>query len=399
MTTFPLFLLFLTNLVRPIYLVKVIFLAFQLLRSDSLALKPFGRVESIDIVRGFAILSMMFWHIFDFFWKGNVYTDAPFVISFMQAPPNFYVVALFTAMSGASLYLSMKSKRKKGMAKMNLFKYVFVRYGKFVIFSLFFTTFIFGFCTYVKWEEAVQGITLTAIFASLPILVIDDKKHLSLFLMLCALIFFIAQPVGVRNSWISEKNYPYCKTSSDITYLPTSIAANALFYGFFSVFRLLPFFMLGALLGIAAEKGYLKENHVKVIGIGILFAMLSFVIYYLNLRGYFGQNFSFLFYSRTYPSLILECSIVIILMGLAEYTIKHKTIILKQLSDFVLPFGKYTLMAYFGHFMLMYKPIEIVSKYTQFKILDSFGYNVSFTMAVLGLLLFREMTVLWLEKR
>ncbi|MFH2028337.1 MAG: heparan-alpha-glucosaminide N-acetyltransferase domain-containing protein, partial [Nanoarchaeota archaeon] len=73
------------------------------------------RIESIDIFRGIAVLQMIFWQIFDFFAKGDIYSDIPYYFPMFNMPINGIGLALFTFASGASVYISISSRLKKGI--------------------------------------------------------------------------------------------------------------------------------------------------------------------------------------------------------------------------------------------------------------------------------------------
>ncbi len=80
-----------------------------------------NRIASIDIFRGIAILQLIFWQIFDFFAKVDIYTQAPYYITMFNMPINGIGVAMFAFISGASVYISVSKKLSKGGKKQRYF--------------------------------------------------------------------------------------------------------------------------------------------------------------------------------------------------------------------------------------------------------------------------------------
>lgn len=345
------------------------------------------RIKSIDIVRGIAIVQMVFWQVFDFLAKSNIYGDSPYFIKAFNAPPHFSVLALFLSMSGASIYLSMSKRLQRGMGKGGVLKHVLRRYGLLIVASLFFTTFVFDFCTFFRWEEAIQGIGLAAIVTSIIILSIPSNSVL--LLTITGLI--LLQPLIVNNIWPLTRDYMFCNTNMGISQLPVSLLFNISLRGFFSFTNLLPSMLVGVLLGKAVVSGLLKK---KICLIGFLGVVLIVSAIALHLLGNLIVNF----YGRSYSSLLLEIGIAVSLFSIVEYILmKAKKI--ANVFDFFFPFGMASLVSYFGHFLLVYKLLQIVSAYSGIQIIGTMLPIPSAVLSLLSLLFFYWVSLAWLRRR
>jgi peptidoglycan/xylan/chitin deacetylase (PgdA/CDA1 family) len=343
-----------------------------------------------------AVVIMIFWQIFDFLVEANIYTDAPYAIQAFNAPPHFFVLVLFVTMSGASLYISMSKRLKKGMSKGDLLKRVVKRYGSFVVISLLFTTFVFGFCTFFRWEEAIQGIGLTAIVASLIILSGLDSA-LSILAIVIGLVAL--QPLAVGNISALTQGHMFCSTNMDISQIPSSLLINASVRGFFSFTNLLPFMLTGVLLGKATMSGLLKKRRLSFLAVGVLLIVAAFMLHYYHSLNPSAEMLSIDFYARSYPILMLEIGIAVGLFALVEHIDNSMAAgLVEKTLDFFVPFGVMTLVAYFGHFLLVYKPLQMLAVHGGIQIMNNMGPATAATFSLLSVLFFYKATVEWIKK-
>ena len=70
------------------------------------------RIDSVDMFRGIAVLQMIIWQIFDFFYVKNIYSDPPYLLKFFNMPVNGIGLGLFAFIAGTSIYLSFSKKKK-----------------------------------------------------------------------------------------------------------------------------------------------------------------------------------------------------------------------------------------------------------------------------------------------
>jgi len=365
-------------------------------------------MKSIDIVRGIAVVQMIFWQMFDFFSKIDIYRDFPHVVKTINTPPHFSVLVLFLSMSGASLFISVSKKLTKGMKKSEILKYITKRYGSFVIISLFFTTLVFDFCTFFRWEEAIQGIGLTATFASMIILAIYDEKSVkskflnraTLIIIFLTTILVILQPIVARNVWGVTKEYMFCNTNMDTGQFLQSLLINSSLRGFFSIRGLLPMVFIGVLLGQMAVSDNLKKSNFPIFLIGITLVLSSALSHFYSHSNESLKGFAIDFYARSYPSLMLEIGILFILFSSVEFILNRENWDLaKTTLNFFVPFGMFTLVSYLGHFLLVYKPLQLISVYTNFNLLNKFGVVESAVLSLALTIVFYQVTLRWAKMR
>jgi uncharacterized membrane protein len=306
--------------------------------------KPFERIASVDILRGIAVLQMIFWQIFDFLAKTDIYSTPPFFIGEFNMPPHFSVFILFMSMSGASLYVSIARKMKTGLSKKDLTKHVLKRYGKLVLISLFFTSFVFSFCTFFGWDEAAQGIGLTAIIIFLILLINPSTKILAAL----ALFLFLLKPVLMGSILEYVENYPKCVMEYNFAIFVSSLTINSFVRGFFSVFNLLPLMITGIIFIKMIKSNRLNFRRSAFVGGGMV--LTAIILHFLGLR--------IDFYMRSYSSILLEIGTVLALYTIIEYLSKKK---LNRILNPLENFGKGAFIAYFAHFLFIYKPLQLLN--------------------------------------
>ena len=370
-----------------------------------------NRIKPIDVVRGIAVVQMVFWQIFDFLVKGSIYTDAPYAIEAFNAPPHFSVLVLFLTMSGASLYVSMSKRLKKGNGRpdmrkrIGLLKHTIKRYGTLILISLFFTTFVFGFCTFFKWEEAIQGIGLTAIVTSLILLAGIDSMRL-LFLLVVALL--LIQPLIVANIWPLTDEYLFCVTNTEAGQFVPSLLVNASVRSFFSFTNLLPLMLVGVMIGKASESGLIGKKSASFMLLGFLLVLSAILMHFCSLLEPSAGFLSIDFYARSYSTLTLEIGIAVALFSFVEHIHAKSTKgakitertngVVDGILEFFVPFGVRTLVAYFGHFLLVYKLLEIIGDYTGVRLLGNVHAAPAAALSMFLVVFFRQLTVEWLKR-
>ncbi len=339
------------------------------------------RIDSIDIFRGIAVLQMIFWQIFDFFAKVDIYTQSPYYIRFFNMPINGIGVGLFAFISGVCAYISVSKRLNRNIRKPNIILHAIKRYGGYILLSLFFTILVFGFKTFYTWNEAIQGIGLAALTAALIILLSRSKW---LFVCLSLIIIFI-QPFLrqlLENNFITQY-FPYNPASFNIFPNIVSIFLNFTIRGFFSLSNLLPITWFGVVLSILIIKSKKNQLIKAPLLIVIIITLIS-----ISLHFSFNQ---INYYNRSPSYLLFYIGGAFLLFSLIEYLILkfEKNII----SNFFVLFGKTALVAYLFHFVFIYKPLKILN------IDSTFGSPTSFLLTILSIIIIYYVCKMWLLKK
>ena len=307
------------------------------------------RIDSIDLFRGFAILQMIFWQIFDFFARVDIYNDVPYYIPIFNMPIHGTGVAFFAFISGTSAYISLSRKLNKNAGKRDIIKHLIKRYGGYILLSLFFTTFVFEFKTFYTWSEAIQGIGLATLVAALVVMLFRSKFVLAAL----SLVIILAQPFlrqFIETSFIIQ-NFPESQISFDIFSNVISIFLNSAFRGFFSLSNLLPI----ALFGIILSHFLLEVNKKRVIksslALGIMFTLVSIFLHFSISR--------IDYYNRSSSYLLFYIGLSFLSFSLIEFLLKKFK--RNSIFDVLVLFGKASMVAYLAHYMLIYKLLSVLN--------------------------------------
>ena len=283
------------------------------------------RLDYLDMFRGFALLTMVFWHVFNALSRASIYTDPPFYISAFSMPTPFPPPLPFLFVSGMGVYLLTRKWAQAG--EKNAFRKIVSRYGKYVLISLPFTAIFFGLDKYIRWEEALQGIGLTAIVAALAMLRLKPRARELIGLIL---ISAVVEALLLKSGGPATAN-------------PASLVYNAFIGGWFSVSNLLPMMFGGALMLRLLETKKLTETLI----VGLAFTSAALVLHVAGLQiSYYGRSFSFALFSVGLPMLVL----------LALYALYEKVGL--RFLGFMNVLGRESLLVYMGHFAFIVRPIE-----------------------------------------
>lgn len=283
-----------------------------------------GRLEYVDIFRGIAILDMIFIEIFDFLSKKNIYTDVPWYVPQINSVTWVPPVWLFVMVAGMSVLLLMeKSNETNGVKRIWV---VAKRYLPYILLSLPFTIVMWGLPTFIGWQEALQGIGLTAVFAALIFSFRFKTKHL------------IAATIGfaLLYTWLHSLNLG----------LQPAILANALYNGWFSVGNLLPFMLAGA-----ACLNFLRANKLrKLFVFGVAFIAIALVLHF--------AGFSINFYNRSLGHFFFGIGQSALIMSIVFFVWKK---VKSSAWNIVGNFGKAAIVAYLGHYLLIGLPARLLN--------------------------------------
>lgn len=340
-----------------------------------------GRIDSIDILRGFAVLQMIFWQTFDFFARANIYLDMPYYNSIFNMPVHTIGAGFFVFITGISAYISVSRKLDKNVGKLSILLHTIKRYGGYILFSLIFTTFVFGFKTFYIWNEAIQGLGFAALIAVLIILLSRSK-----WVFAClGLILIIAQPFLRRlleNDFIYQ-NFPYDAISAGIFSNGVSIFLNSTVRGFFSLSHILPMTLFGVFLSILIVK--LKKNTLIKTSLiaGSLITLVSLLLHLSFIKIHL--------FNRSPSSQLFLIGTSFLFFGLIEYSLfKFKK---GKIFDFLKLFGKTAIVAYLFHFVLIYKPLKILN------VESALGAGASYVLAVISVIIIYYACKTWLQKK
>ena len=339
------------------------------------------RIDSIDIFRGFAILQMIFWQIFDFFARVDIYNDVPYYIPIFNMPIHGTGVAFFAFISGTSAYIALSRKLNKNAREKDIIKHLIKRYGGYILLSLFFTTFVFEFKTFYTWSEAIQGIGLATLVAALVVMLFRSKFVLAAL----SLVIILAQPFlrqFIENSFVIQ-NFPESLISFDIFSNAVSIFLNSAFRGFFSLSNLLPI----ALFGIVLSHFLLEMNKTRVIKIslvvGMVFTLISIFLHFsINRIDYYNRSSSYL---------LFYIGLSFLLFSLIEFLLKKFK--KNSIFDMLILFGKTSIVAYLVHYIFIYKLLSIL-KYES--VLEP---QISYFLAIISIAAIYRICRIWLRNK
>jgi hypothetical protein len=236
------------------------------------------RLFYVDAFRGTAILLMIFLNVFDYVSVYDVHVNPPFYVEQLNSVTVIPPILLFGFVSGMSAYLITKKYKKKKF--LEFLKTLIIKYGKYFLISIPFTLFMWGFNTFYAWEEAIQGLSVSAIIASVIIYYTKSKRHL----LNIALILFILQSVLLYyyrvEGWTINSGY----------FL--GFFLNMLFRGWFSILNLVPLMLAGAFF----FRNY-KNNRG---GMNLVISLVSGLVFY-SLSGfvpvdYYSRSLNLFFY-------------------------------------------------------------------------------------------------------
>ncbi|MFW6025913.1 MAG: heparan-alpha-glucosaminide N-acetyltransferase domain-containing protein, partial [Candidatus Woesearchaeota archaeon] len=132
------------------------------------------RIHFLDVFRGFALFYMIFFHILDYLSVESIYRDFPYYISWIQQPTLIPPPLLFMFISGISVFI-FTLRRLKIKNSLDVLKELSLRYGKYLIVSFFFCYVMWGPDYFFGFEEALQGIAISAIFLGVMIVLFDKS--------------------------------------------------------------------------------------------------------------------------------------------------------------------------------------------------------------------------------
>ena len=336
------------------------------------------RFESIDVFRGIAVLQMIFWQTFDFFSKVDIYTDEPYYIPYLNMSIHAPGLAFFAFISGVSVYVSVKRKLNNNTKKLDILLHAIKRYGGYILLSLFFTTFVFGFRIFYIWREAIQGIGFAALIAVLLVLTFRSKW---IFPSL-ALIIAFAQPFLrklLENSFIAQ-SYPLEPASFNIFSNSVSIFLNSTIRGSFSLTHILPILLGGVTLAIFLIRLHKKQLIKTSFITGLLLFFISIVMH-------FSYN-KIDYYSWSPSYLVGFTGLSFLLFSLVEY------LLLKfgkcKVTNFLGLFGKTAIIAYLFHFVVIYKPLEV------FNLGNRLNQPMSYILTIISIIIIYYSCKIWL---
>ncbi|MFH0868797.1 MAG: hypothetical protein V1839_01070 [archaeon] len=300
------------------------------------------RLEYIDVFRGVAILDMIILQIFDVLSKLSIYSDPPFYyapLNWTAFPPPL----LFTFVAGMSVFL-LTEKLLQNKEKSIPFKVV-KRYGFYVLISLPFTWFMWNLATYLGWNEAIQGIGLTAIFLSLILMVKPRVRNLLamtlIFSGLQAALFYLTRGISYG--------------------LAADTILNALARGWFSVANLLPLMLGGVLFFKLIKSGKIKAAW----AMAVAFTLLGIVLHLAGLKiDYYERSLAFSIFAVGLAALVV----------LAVYALWKRFRNINWRPAIAL--GQASFAIYIGHYLFIIKPLRLLG------LADKLGNWISLVLTI-----------------
>lgn len=310
------------------------------------------RLEFVDIFRGIALLVMVTIQIFDYLSVSSIYTTAPYFVSLINSvtwvPPSL----LFTFVSGMGVFLLVKKRIEiNNLSKRSTFWYVVKRYGKYILISLPFTIIMWDLSIFFGWNEAIQGIGLSAIFVALfLILFFKYAKNISKtwYVVLIGLIVIFAYLQSVLPLMIdtSLTNFPRVIVDYSLVSVLGTTFLNAFFRGWFSVVNLFPL-MLGGLLFINLIRN--QASFKKLLLFGLSFLLVSIILHLFGDNiNYYGRSFSLTFFAIGQSALICVLAYFV-----------YKKAFARKVLNFLKIFGFTAFFCYVFHYLFILKVLEI----------------------------------------
>ena len=271
------------------------------------------RIESVDAVRGFSVLWMIFFQIMDFFSKDHVMS-----VNFTR-PSAFWLATLdyvnwlppFLFVSGTSVWLMMK-KRLSNSSKRKVWLHGAKRYGSYLLLSFLLCIWCFNLDTFLYLNEIIGAIAVYALITlTISLSFYGRERKVSLLLggILCFTGLFLA---GTFESVLKYTIYRFYWT--------------------------LPFFFFGSYSAAMIASKSTK----KLAFTGTAFLSLGMLTYLL-----LEKKISYS--ERTFCFLLINVGIALFLFS---WLSKTKT---SKISRFFALIGRYALFFYLFHFAVFYK--------------------------------------------
>lgn len=303
------------------------------------------RIAYVDGFRGLALFTMVTIQLFDVLARASIYTTPPYYAEAINSvtwfPPSF----LFTFVTGMSAWLLMRSRRKRGLEGLTLVKAVALKYGKYVVLSLPFSIIVFDFPTFLRWNEAIQGIGTGAIATALLYVgmsrfgEIDTRTGWSL---LAGIVFL----GGIAQGQLHDLaiGLPVDPTQAEaLGTAGLALGANIFFRGWFSLINLIPIMAGGTLFFLI-----LRDRGVRTTaGIGaVMMAAVTAIHMYAIPIDYYGRSISMTYFA------VAEC--FLIFSGLY---LLYANEITDRIRYWLNIFGKTAFVVYAGHYLFIIKPL------------------------------------------
>jgi ABC-type amino acid transport system permease subunit len=313
-----------------------------------------ARLEYVDIWRGIPLIVMVFIQIFDYLWTRNIYTDAPFYVpeinSITWVPPAW----LFTFVVGISVFLLIEKLGDKASIKA-----VAKRYLPYVLISLPFTVVMWSLSTWLGWEEAIQGLGLTAVFAAAVLLRKPKTKHLLLLVIGTSILHVLLNSVP-----LGLERFP----SSFSATSAAALLANILWRGWFSVTNLLPFMLAGVVFFKPIRGG---KSLAKVGSFAGLFVLAAVALHLIGFPiDFYGRSFGHILFGIGQSALLCIGTLVL-------WQKSQNSILWRPLKTM----GSLAFVIYIGHYLLILKVLELIGLKDSFPEIISLVFTMIFMVS------------------
>lgn len=296
-----------------------------------------SRIESVDIMRGFAVLWMVLFQTLDFFSKDFQMYDHTwyYFLDFVNWLPIFMFV------SGISVWLMVNKRLSSGFSRQKILFHSLKRYGSYIFLSLLLCLWCFSFQTFLDLNEILVAIGVYAFVTVCLLLVFFGREwtFIPLALVVYVLSFWFRDPLGFQ---------------------------------FFPFYWMLPLFFLGAFSAKLITRKRLKKS--------MLFGFLLLVI--IAILALLGDDFS---YTGKSLGFVLFNVFLIVLLFAVVNSFQH----VKFLDVFSFA-GRNALFFYVFHYAVWFKLAVSLNIFQTFDwpssiLLTCFGVAVIFPFACLKL--------------
>jgi uncharacterized membrane protein len=302
------------------------------------------RIESVDAVRGFSVLWMIFFQIMDFFSKDHVMS-----VNF-TGPSAFWLATLdyvnwlppFLFVSGTSAWLMMK-KRLSNSSKREVWLHGAKRYGFYLLLSFLLCIWCFNLDTFLYLNEIIGAIAIYGLIAlTISLSFYGREREISLLLggILCFAGLFLA---GTFEAVLKYNIYRFYWT--------------------------LPFFFFG----LYSAAMIASKSTKKLAFAGTAFLSLGMLTSLL-----LEQKISYS--ERTFGFLLINVGIVLFLFS---WLSKTKTSKVLRFFAFI---GRYALFFYLFHFAVFYRLARTLDVFQTVSLMPAILITVTSILFMIGII-------------
>ena len=357
--------------------------------------KEFKRYDSIDILRGFSMLSIIFIHVFYYLTKESDYN----FISFFFQDGICLIVGASTFLTISGVANGFSYIKNKELKKEDLKRKIFGR-GLFVLFVGIVLSLMGG------GSKELFNIDILYLFSIITFLFpILWTQQISSLLILSFVIILVTPYMRRQSNFLDSwgGNFESIELTDNIFnisffYIPSreyqwnysfkSIFEGYLFHGLFPIFPFIFYVITGVIIAKQFENGSFEDFVPKYIIVSVIIIPLGFILSIIGgslnespLTSFIGP---LVYYPLSIPHLLINSGFNLLLI-----IFFHKYFDNDTYDNFLInalrTSGRYSLSLYFYHFCIIYLTIFTVTKFknTESEAHNIFSSFISFFVAII----------------